>query len=158
MSQSAFSRRVVRGSFVAVVAFAALIITCTAETPRRPQVVVVASHPIVAPTDTCPAVDPPPAAEPSKNVPTLAEASQRAPLAEYVVLVVNAREMGVNNRAIRRLYTRWQSHRPGSVELVALKGLPLSHDIIEPLRPRGLAARVYPEILAAIDPDAVAPR
>ena len=82
----------------------------------------------------------------------LSESSRHAPLAQHLVLIVNAREMGVNNRAIRRLYTQWQTQRPGNVELVALRGLPLSHDIIEPLRPRGLAARAYPQIIEAIDP------
>ena len=31
--------------------------------------------------------------------------------AQHVVLVVNARESAVNNRAVRRLYARWQAHR-----------------------------------------------
>lgn len=82
----------------------------------------------------------------------LQDAAIAGPMAQRVVLVVNAAETGVSNRAIRRLYLRWQAFRPGSVELVALKGLPPSHDIIEPLRRGGLAARVYPQILAAIDP------
>ncbi|MGB8518636.1 MAG: alpha/beta fold hydrolase [Candidatus Tumulicola sp.] len=82
----------------------------------------------------------------------LDEAAAGEPLARHAVLVVNARESGVNNRAIRRLYARWQAHRPGCVEVRALGGLPLSHDIIEPLRRGGLADRVYPEILSAIDP------
>jgi pimeloyl-ACP methyl ester carboxylesterase len=82
----------------------------------------------------------------------LREASTRGPSAGRVVLVVNARETGVNNRAIRRLYTRWQAHRPGAIELIALTGLPPSHDIIEPLRRGDLAVRVYPQLLAAIDP------
>ncbi len=85
----------------------------------------------------------------------LDEAEIRGPLAEHVVLIVNARETGVNNRAIRRLCSRWEAHRPGCVELRALKGLPLSHDIIEPLRRGQLAARVYPQILSAIDPEIV---
>ncbi|MBV8372912.1 MAG: alpha/beta hydrolase [Candidatus Eremiobacteraeota bacterium] len=74
------------------------------------------------------------------------------PLARRVVLVVNAREAGVNNRAIRRLYARWHARRPEGVELVTLRGLPLSHDIVEPLRRGDLAARAYPQLLAAIDP------
>ena len=82
----------------------------------------------------------------------LREAAMRGPSADHVVLVVNARETGVNNRAIRRLYASWRAHRPDAVELVALRGLPPSHDIVEPLRRGNLAARVYPEILAAIDP------
>ena len=85
----------------------------------------------------------------------LEEAAVRPPATGRIVLVVNARESGVNNRAIRRLSARWQAHRPGCVEVRALRGLPLSHDIIEPLRRGGLADRVYPEILSAIDPEDV---
>lgn len=85
----------------------------------------------------------------------LDDAALRAPAAQRVVLVVNPRESGVNNRAIRKLYVRWQTQRPGSAELRALSGLPLSHDIIEPLRRGGLAARVYPQVLSAIDPGVV---
>jgi len=82
----------------------------------------------------------------------LREAAFRPPMAQHVVLVVNAAELGVSNRAIRRLYARWRVFRTETVELVALRGLPPSHDIIEPLRHADLAARVYPQILAAIDP------
>ncbi|MGA8535274.1 MAG: alpha/beta fold hydrolase [Candidatus Tumulicola sp.] len=82
----------------------------------------------------------------------LRDAATRGPSAARVVLVVNAREIGVNNGAVRLLYTRWQAHRPGSVELIALTGLPPSHDIVEPLRNGNLAARVFPQLLAAIDP------
>jgi carboxylesterase len=82
----------------------------------------------------------------------LRDAATRGPSAETVVLVVNAHETGVNNRAIRRLYASWNAHRPGSVELVPLTGLPPSHDIVEPLRRGDVAARVYPQHLAAIDP------
>jgi pimeloyl-ACP methyl ester carboxylesterase len=82
----------------------------------------------------------------------LREASERGPRASRVVLVVNARETGVNNRAIRRLYSRWRAHRGNDVELKALTGLPPSHDIVEPLRRGDLAGRAYPQLLAAIDP------
>jgi hypothetical protein len=82
----------------------------------------------------------------------LAEASTRGPTAARVVLVTNAREAAVNNRAIRRLYARWHAHDAGAVELIALTGLPPSHDIVEPLRAGGLADRAYSRLLAAIDP------
>ena len=58
----------------------------------------------------------------------------------------------MNNYAIRRLYRRWHRHRPETVELSVLTGLPLSHDIVSPLRPWRLADRVHPTLLHAIDP------
>jgi len=58
------------------VSAAALIVTCTTSSVRT-HTSVVAKQPIVAPTQTCAAIDPPPPAEPSRNVPTLAEAAQR---------------------------------------------------------------------------------
>jgi esterase/lipase len=82
----------------------------------------------------------------------LAEASRDAPAAARVVLVINAREAAVDNRAVRRLYARWHERNPGGVELIALTGLPPSHDIVEPLRRGDLAALAYPRLLAAIDP------
>ena len=82
----------------------------------------------------------------------LREAAEGGPAAAHVVLVANSRESAVNNRAIRRLYANWNVHRSDGVELVALTGLPPSHDIIEPLRRGGLAARAYPQLLTAIDP------
>lgn len=82
----------------------------------------------------------------------LLESSERAPSAQRVVLVVNAREAAVDNRAIRNLYDRWHRRRPSAIELIALTGLPLSHDIVEPQRRGDAAARAFPQILDAIDP------
>jgi pimeloyl-ACP methyl ester carboxylesterase len=84
----------------------------------------------------------------------LQEASANAPLARKMVLVNNASESAVNNRAIRRLAATWQARRDGDVERIVLHGLPPSHDIIEPLRSTALADRVYPLVLEAIDPAA----
>lgn len=82
----------------------------------------------------------------------LDEALATPPGARQVMIVTNAAEVAVNNYAIRRLYRRWQRHRPDDVHLCVLTGLPLSHDIISPLRPWRLADRVQPSIVAAIDP------
>jgi esterase/lipase len=82
----------------------------------------------------------------------LREARARPPLAREVVIVANAAESTVNNRAVRRLHALWQAHQTRSIELVTLTGLPISHDIIEPLRRRQLASRVFPQILETIDP------
>jgi pimeloyl-ACP methyl ester carboxylesterase len=82
----------------------------------------------------------------------LAEASMSAPLAGHIAFVSNLRETSVNNRATRRLHDRWKLRRPEAIEWLTISGLPPSHDIIEPLRPGGLAARAYPQLLHAIDP------
>jgi carboxylesterase len=82
----------------------------------------------------------------------LDEALTDSPGAEQVTIVTNAAEVAVNNYAIRRLYRRWQRHRPDAVQLSVLTGLPLSHDIVSPLRPWRLADRVHPTLLRAIDP------
>ncbi|MGC9991133.1 MAG: alpha/beta fold hydrolase [Candidatus Cybelea sp.] len=82
----------------------------------------------------------------------LDEALTECPGAQHVTIVTNAAEVAVNNHAIRRLYRRWQRHRPDTVELSVLTGLPLSHDIVTPERPWRLADRVHPTLLSAIDP------
>jgi pimeloyl-ACP methyl ester carboxylesterase len=84
----------------------------------------------------------------------LDEARENHPAAEHVTIVANATEIAVNNYAIRRLYESWRQHRPESVELSVLTGLPLSHDIVSPLRKWRLADRVHPHLLRAIDPPA----
>jgi alpha-beta hydrolase superfamily lysophospholipase len=81
------------------------------------------------------------------------DAGNGAPRARRLVLVTNARESTVNNRAIRRLYARWRRFHPALVELLVLRGLPPSHDVIEPLRRSDLAERVFPFLLHAIDPE-----
>ena len=82
----------------------------------------------------------------------LEEARTVGPLAGHCTIVTNAAEIAVNNYAIRRLYKSWRRQRPGGVELVRITGLPLSHDIVSPLRPWRLADRVHPQLLDAIDP------
>ena len=82
----------------------------------------------------------------------LDEARTSHPVAEHVTIVANAAEVAVNNYAIRRLYKNWRRQRPDAVELAVLTGLPLSHDIVSPLRRRRLADRVHPHLLRAIDP------
>lgn len=79
------------------------------------------------------------------------EARESAPAARRVTLVANATEVAVNNFAIRKLYEIWRHHVPETVELSVLTGLPLSHDIVSPVRWR-LAGRAHPHLLDAIDP------
>ncbi len=81
----------------------------------------------------------------------LRDASESAPLTHDIVLVNNSHESAVNNRAIRKLEASWRAHGIDVTSLV-LHGLPFSHDIIEPLRLPGIADRVYPQLLEAIDP------
>ena len=75
-----------------------------------------------------------------------------APRARQIVLVANASESTVDNRAIGRLYGKWHSHAPQSVKLLMLEGLPRSHDVVEPLHYVEFANRAYPFLLGAIDP------
>ena len=83
----------------------------------------------------------------------LVEARNSAPRARHVVLIANERESTVNNRAIHRLYRHWRALHPDMVELAILRGLPRSHDVVEPLRRGDLAERAYPMLLQAIDPE-----
>jgi pimeloyl-ACP methyl ester carboxylesterase len=82
----------------------------------------------------------------------LNEARTTYPIAQHVTIVANAAEVAVNNYAIRRLYRSWHRQRPDAVELSILTGLPLSHDIVSPLRRWRLANRAHPHLLHAIDP------
>jgi pimeloyl-ACP methyl ester carboxylesterase len=71
--------------------------------------------------------------------------------ARELILVVNAREAAVNNRAVRKLAGLLHPPPGGVVEQVVLTGTPFSHDIIEPLRRPEVAGRVFPELLDLID-------
>jgi carboxylesterase len=84
----------------------------------------------------------------------LRDAASSAPRAARILLVNNLSETSVNNRATRTLFDRWSERRPDAVEWETIRGLPLSHDIIEPLRPGGLSARAYQQLLHSIDPSA----
>lgn len=82
----------------------------------------------------------------------LDEARESRPAARHITIVANATEVAVNNFAIRRLYEHWRAHLPDAVELAVITGLPLSHDIVSPMRPWRLADRAHPHLLQAIDP------
>ncbi len=71
--------------------------------------------------------------------------------AHELILVVNARETAVNNRAVRKLAGLLRAAPGGHIEQVVLTSTPLSHDIIEPLRRPEVADRVFPELLDLID-------
>lgn len=80
----------------------------------------------------------------------LATARGGAPLTKDIVLVSNASETAVNNRATERLARLWRAYPDIRVETRRLTGLPRSHDIIEPLRRKPLADRVYPTLLEIV--------
>ena len=84
------------------------------------------------------------------------DASRIAPRASEVILVTNAKEAAVNNRAVRRLAIQMHALRgEAHIELVKLTDLPISHDIIEPLHHPLIANRVYPRLLDLIDPQRI---
>jgi pimeloyl-ACP methyl ester carboxylesterase len=71
--------------------------------------------------------------------------------ARELILVTNAMEAAVSNRAVRRLARLLHAKSGGRLEHVVLRGIPISHDIIEPLRHPEIAGHVYPELLDLID-------
>ena len=74
-----------------------------------------------------------------------------APATTDLVLVTNAAEMAISNRAVRRLAAEWARHPSAHVSTRRIEGLPPSHDIIEPLRRPALARRAYPALLEVVD-------
>ncbi|GAC1491335.1 MAG: hypothetical protein NVS1B2_02610 [Vulcanimicrobiaceae bacterium] len=80
----------------------------------------------------------------------LATASESGPAAGDVQIVLNASESTVSNAAARDLARRWQAHRT-SIVLHRLRGLPPSHDIIEPEHASGFAGRIYPTLVNLVD-------
>lgn len=79
----------------------------------------------------------------------LADAKRTAPRTHDLRIVLNARETTVNNAAAGRLAALW-SHGRTNVTVRHLRGLPPSHDIIEPLRRGSLAAEVYPTLFDVV--------
>lgn len=82
----------------------------------------------------------------------LRDSRKTPPSAAQLRIVANAAEVAVNNYAIRRLYRNWRRYRPAAVEFELITGLPLSHDIVTPMRPWRLADRVEPRLVRAIAP------
>ncbi len=70
-------------------------------------------------------------------------ARSTAPLTRRITLVTNSGETAVNNAAARDLAALWHAHGAGDVRLDRLHGFPPSHDVIDPLRRAGLAARAH---------------
>ncbi len=83
----------------------------------------------------------------------LRDAKARPPQVRSAGFVFNPGEASVSNRAVRALSASWK-RLGANVDDVVLRNMQPSHDIIEPERNVALAARLYPEILNAIDPQA----
>lgn len=79
------------------------------------------------------------------------EARVTPPRTKDLVLVVNDSEVSVSNRSIARLSRAWSRHDGVNLTVHHLRGLPPSHDIIEPLRVPQIVERVYPELLDLAD-------
>lgn len=77
------------------------------------------------------------------------DAANSAPRAKRVVAILNEREAAVHNGVVRSLISAWQRHG-GNAALHLLQGLPLSHDIIEPLAEPPLSQRVFASIMGKI--------
>ncbi|HTV72762.1 MAG TPA: alpha/beta fold hydrolase [Candidatus Acidoferrales bacterium] len=80
----------------------------------------------------------------------LLDAAQTAPRTPRITLALNAREAAVNNNAARRLADLWEAHGV-SVERRRLRGLPPSHDIVEPLRHPKIAAKALALLLPVFE-------
>jgi alpha-beta hydrolase superfamily lysophospholipase len=78
------------------------------------------------------------------------EARAAPPAAKSIVIVTNASESTVSNRAAARLALHWRAHGAEIAEH-RLRGLPPSHDIIAFERDAHLAERVYPQLLDLVD-------
>jgi len=79
------------------------------------------------------------------------EAALRAPAAGDVQIVLNASEAAVSNSAGRELARSWARTTHQRIVLHQVKGLPASHDIIEPLRHPAIVRRVYPALVDLVD-------
>jgi len=79
------------------------------------------------------------------------DAASHAPRASKIVIVTNARETTISNRSARKLVDLWRAGSSQVVETYEFTDLPLSHDIIEPLRDPQVVARVYPRLYEIIE-------
>ncbi len=78
-------------------------------------------------------------------------AAQAPPKARGIMLVTNAHEAAVNNRAARKLAGLWHASKPSGFETYEFADLPISHDIIEPLHRPEIVEKVYPILIELLD-------
>lgn len=71
--------------------------------------------------------------------------------ANMLVFVTNSSEAAVNNRTISKLEEKLRRFAKSRLRLVQLGDLPLSHDIIEPLRHPDVANKVFPSLINLIE-------
>ena len=71
--------------------------------------------------------------------------------ANMLVFVTNSSEAAVNNRTIGKLEKRLRRFAQSKLRLVKLGDLPISHDIIEPLRHPEVANKVFPSLMNLIE-------
>jgi alpha-beta hydrolase superfamily lysophospholipase len=81
----------------------------------------------------------------------LRDAAERAPAAHDVQIVLNTSEAAVNNSAATALARSWARSTRQRIVLHRVKGLPASHDIIEPMRHSAIVRHVYPALLDLVD-------
>jgi hypothetical protein len=81
----------------------------------------------------------------------MAEAERRGPEAREVQIVLNSSESTVSNLEARRLAALWSARKENRIVLHRLRGLPPSHDIIEPLRSPAVARRVASALLGLVE-------
>jgi pimeloyl-ACP methyl ester carboxylesterase len=77
--------------------------------------------------------------------------AQNGIAAKHLIFVTNSREAAVNNKAVRRLETVMRVRDTDRIDHVVLEGVPISHDIIEPLRHPEIAQRVFPTLLDLLE-------
>jgi len=80
----------------------------------------------------------------------LCDAERWRPAAHEVQIVLNAREAAVSNASARELARAWARSTGQRVVLYGLRGLPISHDIIEPLRNPAIVRRIYPALVELV--------
>ncbi len=80
----------------------------------------------------------------------LRTARSERPAATGVAIVLNASESAVSNAAARGLARSWALTTQQRIVLHHVKGLPVSHDIIEPLRHPTIVRRVYPPLIELV--------
>jgi alpha-beta hydrolase superfamily lysophospholipase len=76
-----------------------------------------------------------------------AQARSRAICAKRTVMVLNARDPAVNNRASQATLARWKALRPDAISSATYADLPSNHDIIDPDNSLARTDVVYPRLL-----------
>jgi carboxylesterase len=70
-----------------------------------------------------------------------------APRAKNITVITNKHDLTISNPATAKLIDLWRAKRNGDIETYEFADLPISHDIVDPLRHRWIAQRVHPKLL-----------